>query len=157
MRALLVLPVVLLLALAACGGGSEAAGQPTDQPATAEAVVAALKASGLPVGEVVVYTAETDPNKLLGRPGGYAGKAAFRDTRITSTGEIKVDSGGDVEMFTSEAGAKARADYVLGVVKVLPLVSQYVYHSGPVVLRLSRELTPDQAAAYETALKALKL
>jgi hypothetical protein len=157
MRLFLVLSLGLLSVAVACGGDDAAPAAAASQPRTAEAVVAALKASGLPVGDVVVYTAETDPNKLLGRPGGYAGKAAFRDTRITSTGEIKVDSGGDVEMFASEAEAKARADYVLGVVKVLPLVSQYVYHSGPVVLRLSRELTPDQAAAYETALKALKL
>src|SRR5947209_6998946 len=50
---------------------------PTPKPAhagqTATQIVQALKAKGLPIGEVFSYTAENDENKLLGRPGQYTG------------------------------------------------------------------------------------
>lgn len=49
---------------------------------TAEEISAALKAKGLLIGTVVVYTAETDTNKLLGRPNQYTSKVNFADTSL---------------------------------------------------------------------------
>ena len=60
-----------------------------------------------------MFTTETDPNKLLGRPNGYTSKASFTDNRIKAT-DVKddrtdsVDQGGTVEVYPDEAGATAR-------------------------------------------------
>lgn len=147
-----ILVAALGLMLAACGGGDAPAASPT-----ADDVVAALKSTGLPIGDTLAYTAETDPNDLLGRPGGYASKTAFHDTRIDNpTGEFDVDYGGDVEVFDEVEAAEARAEYIEGIVKALPIVTQYVYQQGPVVLRVSAALTPEQAAEYEAALSEIE-
>jgi hypothetical protein len=42
---------------------------------TAREFIAGFKRAGLPVGKVICYTDETDPNNLLGRPGGYVENA----------------------------------------------------------------------------------
>lgn len=165
----------------ACGSNTPAAKTPAAAPAVASstavaatssaavaghpaatldaaAVVTRLKAAGLPIGSVTVYTAATDTNHLLGRPGGYTSKASFADTRInpqdaktTTVGSI--DLGGGVEVFPDAAGAKARADYLRKVMAAAPILgTEYDYLSGNVLLRISEVLTPDQAAGYQKAL-----
>jgi hypothetical protein len=181
MRRTPVLAAVAVLALASCSSStskpatastSHAAAAGTTMPAAgttkpsmapsaasdAAAVVARLKAAGLPVDSVIVYTAETDPNHLLGRPGGYLSKAGFADTRIDpkdakDDSRGAVDLGGDIEVFADAGGANARADYIRKAMAAMPMLgTQYEYVSGPVLLRLSQVLTPDQAAAYQKAL-----
>ena len=78
-----------------------------DEPPNAEAVVERLQAAGLTIGKVIVYTEETDPNDLLGRPGQYTSKAAFTDTRVdesdlVATPKWDVARGGSVEVFETE-------------------------------------------------------
>ena len=75
---------------------------------TAEQVVSDLAAAVGSVKPGVVYTAETDPNKLLGRPNGYTSKASFTDSRIKAsdvrdTSSGSVDLGGSVEVYADEA------------------------------------------------------
>lgn len=78
-RALLV-AAATALAVAACGGSSPTASPAqhgtstpaqhgTGTPATESAAVltARMKAAGLPITDVIVYNATTDPNHLLGR------------------------------------------------------------------------------------------
>jgi hypothetical protein len=172
-------PILAVLALAVAGCSSAAAkpdpASPTvadtsaaapaaaPKPTTAHAkdasaVVAALKAAGLPIGDVIVYTASTDSNHLLGRPGGYVSKASFADTRITAADARddspgSVDLGGSVEVFSNASEAKARAAYIhTAQAAVQILGTEYDYTAGPVLLRVSQVLTPDQAAAYQKAL-----
>lgn len=182
MRRPAVLAASTLLLAAGCGGSSKtsapaavtapsttrstapAVGAPAAHITTASAatdaagIVARLKAAGLPVGAVIVYTAASDPNHLLGRPGGYLSKAGFADTRIKPADAKDdtpgaVDLGGDIEVFSDHAGAQARADYIRKAMAAMPMLgTQYEYVSGPVLLRLSQVLTPDQAAAYKKAL-----
>lgn len=175
MRRAAILAASTLLLAAGCGGSSKtsapagaggapaaaapAAHTPAARAATdAAGVVARLKTAGLPVGAVIVYTAATDPNHLLGRPGGYLSKAGFADTRINpkdakDDSPGAVDLGGDIEVFADAAGANARADYIRKAMAAMPMLgTQYEYVSGPVLLRLSQVLTPDQAAAYKKAL-----
>jgi hypothetical protein len=125
---------------------------------TAEDVVNALKGAGLPIGEVEVYNATTDPNHQLGRPNGYIAKANFHDTRFElirdSENHIDTASGGSVEVFADAAGARARAEYLATVTKSIPALTEYDYVQGTTLLRISNVATPEQAAAYETALKA---
>ena len=135
---------LLTLALTACG--SAAAPQ---APPAADAVVAQLKASGIPIGQTVALTAETDPNKLLGRPGQYTSKATFADTRLPATAAPSLDAGGSVETFASQADAVARFDYLKRVTAGNGALAEYDYMHGQALLRLSHMLTPDQAIAYE--------
>jgi hypothetical protein len=76
-------------------------------------VVTALKRAGLPIGAVRYYTARSDPNKLLGRPFQYTGKATFHDRRISRAGDtFEVDNGGSVETFSNTSDASRRFKYV---------------------------------------------
>jgi hypothetical protein len=127
---------------------------------TPEQIIARLAAE-IPTARLsIVYTAETDPNQLLGTPHAYVSKAAFVDNRIdpaqandTETGSIEL--GGSVEVFTDETDASARKQYLDETLAQLPIdVSEYSYLHGPVLLRLSRRFTPEQAAEYEAALDA---
>jgi hypothetical protein len=114
----------------------------------------------VPTGALTnVYTADTDPNKLLGRPGGYLSKTAFSDSRVRpSLLGASVDSlgrGGSVEVFGDEEAATTRHNYLQEIGKRAPVFTEYDYQNGPVLLRVSHQLSPSQAADYESALKAL--
>src|SRR5262245_15264945 len=74
-------------------------------------VVTGLRQAGLPIGAVRYYTPASDPNKLLGRPGQYSGKANFRDRRIRGSG-FDVDCGGSVETFPNKQTASVRYRYI---------------------------------------------
>lgn len=131
--------------------------EPAAVAATAENVLLALIGLGAPVTDYVVYTAETDPNELLGRPGGYSGKATFTDSRTAdrSTERFDIANGGSVEVFASESEAVRRADYIRSVLDANPILgTEYDFISGRVLLRLSPGLTPDEAAEYEDWLVA---
>jgi hypothetical protein len=60
----------------------------------------------------VVYTAETDPSHLLGRPGQYLSQAMFADSRIHPSSfdqPESVDRGGSVEVRVGKALTPAQA------------------------------------------------
>lgn len=138
------------------GGGrsSAPAAKPAPaRPATAVAVYRALKDAGLPVRLTADYTASTDPNGLLGRPSGYRSKVNFADARIDpSAGATRDDLmlGGSVEVWPDGAGALKRARYIAAI--GAPIANEYDYVAGPVLLRVSGNLTPAQAAPYAHAL-----
>ena len=96
---------------------------------------------------------------LLGRPGQYTDKVNFKDTRISSTDQgvdISVTDGGSIEVFTTTTDAKNRFAYIQKISKSgVALFAEYEYLDGLVILRVSAQLTPDQAAKYEATLKAL--
>ncbi len=168
-RTVLVVPLALaVLSSAACstGGGSptstDAAGvvapaENGDTPKTADDVTNTLGAKIATLKLIKTYTAEDDPNHLLGRPNGYSSKTAFGDSRVKSDDveylkEDAVERGGSVEVFSTEEAAKARMDFIQAVAKGLPAVGEYDYVKGGVLVRVSRFLTPDQAKQYQVAL-----
>jgi hypothetical protein len=156
------LAVLLVIGTAACSptGGTRPPTADVPRPETAEQIVARLAAKIPTVTPGIVYTAQTDPNQLLGTPHSYTSKAAFTDSRInpaeandTEIGSIEL--GGSVEVFANDADARARKDYLDQIVKDLPIdVSEYSYLHGPILLRVSRRLTPTQATEYQAALDA---
>ena len=160
--------VAVCLAAAACTQQSQAptaeppvaAAMPTPAPITAQAVLDAFKSAGLPLQDVDVYTAENDPNSLLGRPGQYTGKANWNDSRHPPEkieGFDDEDEGGNntVEVFPDEAGMAKRRAYVESVTGNAPMFLQYVYGHRNALVRLDKKITPDQAAEYQRALEAL--
>lgn len=95
----------VLLLTAGCGGSTKSSSP------DAAAVMAKLKAGGLPVANIAVVTAADDPNQMLGRPSMYVSKDTFTDTRIdpskardNSAGAV--DLGGSVEVFSLSAVAQ---------------------------------------------------
>ena len=115
-------------------------------------MVTALRNAGLPIGVVRNYTASSDPNKLLGRPGQYTGKANFRDRRIRGGTGFDVNNGGSVETFSNSADAKRRFNYVSAITETSPLFAEYDYLEGTVFLRLSRSWR-GRGEAYERAFR----
>ncbi|MFF4340114.1 hypothetical protein ACFY00_09260 [Kitasatospora sp. NPDC001540] len=127
-------------------------------PRDAKLAVAALTTAAPTIKAVKTYTVDDDPNHLLGRPHQYISKTAFTDARIqaadvTGEDEDSVARGGSVEVFATEADAKARVDYIAGVIKNMPVFTEYDYVHGTEVLRVSKFLTPAQAEGLEAALK----
>lgn len=145
--------VALVFLLAGCSAASESASAVSGL--SAEQAVTEL-AGIVPSAEPgVVFTAETDPNDLLGRPGGYESKASFADSRIPPSetlgySEGAVELGGSVEVFANADAARQRMEYIQSIGP--PLANEYDYVSGPVLLRVTGKLPPKQAGEYETAL-----
>lgn len=143
----------ILLAATACSGGSSGA-------LTADQVTQKLAEKIKSVSLTKTFTAEDDPNKLLGRPGSYTSKTSFADSRVPKDGlpadNTHTEHGGGVEVFADEAGATARRDQIQTIAKSMGgLIAEYDYVKGGVLVRVSGKLTPDQAKEYETALGAI--
>jgi hypothetical protein len=169
------LAVVLVVILAACGsdGGKQAtpttgvtsttiatanSTATTIRVPTAREFIAGFKRRGLPVGKVICYTDATDPNHLLGRPGGYVEKCDWADKRYPQYGDTKdfdyTLTGGSIETFEKPGGAVARAQYLRAFEGPTALNPGYTYipKNAIWVLRIDSELTRAQARAYLRAM-----
>lgn len=159
MKHLFLAAALSFTALSGCSDNPTAPNQPeTKAEAKAETaadVVAALKASGLPVGDVTVITAATDSNKLLGRPNQYTSKADFYDTRHPVNADKMEDPVHTVEVFVNAEDAKARHDYVENVTKGVGFLTQYQILEGKVLLRMDKAMLPDETEQYRAALKKI--
>jgi hypothetical protein len=104
----------------------------------------------------MAYDENTDPNDRLGRPGGYASKAAFRDARVHVAAYVTEvddpDRGGSVEVFGKRSAAMDRAREVQMKLKAFGLGTEYDYVVGGALIRVSGNVTPSQAASYQQAL-----
>lgn len=162
----------VLLLTGCSAGGTEQAAAPTapaaggqaPQKMTAGQVLAALKDAEVPLKVTMVFTAETDTNNLLGRPGQYTSKASCSDPRVPK-GEIRerekgsIDYGCTVEVFANEAEAKARSAFIQQTLKGLGgfIPPEYHHVRSGVLLRVTGLLTPRQAKVYGTAFDRLPL
>ena len=128
---------------------------PTSTPEllTSESVLNAFKAANLPVDNVVVYNEETDTNKLLGRPNQYVGKINFGDARVKPRGGEKRPN--SIEVFAKDEDLQTRKQYTENISKSASIFAQYIYAHKNVLLRLTHDLLPKDAAQYENVLKAL--
>ncbi|MFE2838337.1 hypothetical protein ACFXI6_46490 [Streptomyces mirabilis] len=168
-----ILPIAAILLTAACSSskpaptvdGNVPIGKPAAAKMDAAGVFKALAGAVRTAKLTWTATATNDPNHLLGRPNQYTSKVAFADSQIPKsdtelggtsmykTGDVEL--GGSVEVFPDPADAAARAKYVEAVTKSVQAFAEYDYSHGSIVLRLSRFLTPDQAAVYKKALDKL--
>jgi hypothetical protein len=122
---------------------------------TADNVISSFKEAKLPITNVVNLTAENDPNKLLGRPNQYIAKINWTDAQIATSGEPGLDTGGTLEVFNNADDMKARQEYIKAVIKGIAPFAEYSYGKGIFLLRLSHNLTPDQAKQYEDVFSKL--
>jgi hypothetical protein len=149
-----------------------------------EAVIQYFEENGAEFLDVKHYTAEDDPNEMLGRPGGYIAKVDFIlpevqqkkideetafyeeiETEMTPeeieaevTEELSgfgVENGGSIELFEKPEEAQQRMEYVSSVAPSVG-VHEYGFTVDNVYLRVSESLTPDEAAKYEEILNGLK-
>lgn len=123
---------------------------------SAAVLTARMKAAGVPIKDLIVYNATTDPNHLLGRQNGYTSKDAWVDPAAVTAGAGSpssdpggIEFGGGIEVFPSAAGAQARFAYLKALQP--PIGDGYDYLAGPAILRLSNYLTPAQAAQFRAA------
>ena len=110
-----------------------------------------FRQSGLPILGWSLFTAETDDERLLGKPGQYSSKVSFSDRRLAAGGGTEasnLDTGGVSEVFATPADAARRARRLGGG-------SARVARHGRFLLRLSPRLGPGAAAGYEAALAKL--
>ena len=103
------------------------------------------------LGDVVIYTEDTDPNKLLGRPHQYTGKLNFSDTRYKET---KASDFATIEIFQNEQDLEDRYNYVETVTKSTPFLMYQFKHKN-LLLRIPHEMAPSQTKEYEAALKQM--
>jgi hypothetical protein len=182
-----IIAAALCVLLAACSGNAANSDSPSGAAATAQTqastttakaptardLISGFKRAGLPVGKIVCYTDENDPNEMLGRPGGYVEKCDWSDKRhaepdTTSTdpldrelaegrAEEDIDLiGGSIEKFETADAAADRAEYLKAFEGGGALSTGYTYNfeDSPLVLRIDTELTKTQAQAYHDALLA---
>lgn len=57
-----------------------------------------------------------------------------------------------MEVFADKQAAQNRLKFIQAVTAGVPAFTEYGYVSGPVLVRVSKSLTPDQAAEYQKAL-----
>ncbi len=124
---------------------------------SAMAVVSGLAAQGLPIGELVEFTAETDPNELLGRPGGYTSKVNFQDTRLEpESTDFDVQDGGAVEVFATPEDLEDRVARLEASWEAFPLLDEDVlFTHESVLLRVSTRLLTADSDTYGAALREI--
>jgi hypothetical protein len=120
----------------------------TPKVASPDAFIKGLKDSKLPIGETVLYTADTDPDGMLGKDGGYDAAFGFTDSRLDKAEGVA--GGGVIEFFRDADTAKARAGAAAATAK-----DELRSFFGPVLVRLSGKMDADQAKEYTTAIGTL--
>lgn len=172
MRSVAVL--TLLLTLTACGGDPEPdadpapassassappSTSPTPTPTPEEVHTAASVAETIAASvdvRTVTITEDNDPNDLIGRPNGYVAAVVLKDGRVADCGsDLGVDCGATLEEWPDAAAAKKRSDYIQDILAGSSMLgSEYHYFVGAVLVRVTGELKPSQAAEYEAAVTA---
>ena len=158
--------LLLLIAASACGTktvvvtetvtaspGAENAGTSSGDSPSAMQIVTELKKAGLPIGKTIEYDEKTDPNDLLGRPGKYTQKVNWADLRLRPPSSDPYSSG-TIEVFDSTDDATSRKEYIEALGQAFS-DGWYTFLQGDYLLRVSYDLTPEQAAVYEKALQEI--
>ena len=112
-----------------------------------------IEASVEQVSEVVTVTGENDPNDMIGRDSGYEDAAVLKDERLECGGDrFGTDCGAMIEVWADEEAAAARDEYISTIHDAAPILgSEYRTVDGRTILRVSGELTPEQAEVYTSA------
>lgn len=152
--------VLLIVVLEACGSQTQPQEHSMEEGSmpelTVETVLAQLKEAN--ISNVIVSTPETDPVKLLGRPGQYIERASFQLpggwTNIESVD--RVERGGVIEVFNTSNEAKARSLFIQDTKQANPILgTEYHYTRKNVLVRVTGDINPWDAKKVEAALNKL--
>lgn len=151
-----ILALTILGVLAGCGSHEPLpVVSPSDPVVSVNGVLDDITAAGLPADHVTIWTAETDPVGLLGRPNQYVAAASFDlpDGDPTATAG-RIGRGGVVEIWPDAQSAQARSTFIQNTLKAGNglLGTEYHYLHGPVLLRITGTVPPAEAAKYGKAL-----
>lgn len=122
---------------------------------SAEELITEFELSGFPINKVINYTAETDTNKLLGRPNQYTSKINFSDSRLEQFDEENEPVGGSIEVFNNQEDAQNRKNYIDEIGKNASIFVEYSYICDNVLLRLDKGFTPEEAEEYKKAFECI--
>ena len=148
---------IVAATLSSCGPNDQATKakvQPAQTPLTAGDLATAFASAGLKVENLNVLSAETDDNRLLGRPGQYTGKVFFFDARHPR-GADPSEGENTIEVFASPEDAKARRDYIDGITKGVAMLAQYQILRGKVLVRFDKVLLPAEVEQYRKVIERL--
>lgn len=123
------------------------------KPPEVDDVIDAIVTEGIDLLDWTIFDAESDPNHLLGRPGQYVAKASFWDSRIGDP--ERDDASGTIEIFRAERDLLRRMRYVEEIGQRMPMLLQYQFRKGLILVRLDKRFTPAQAREYEQVLKSI--
>ncbi len=144
---LLLLSLTLAFSLTACGEPEK------EVEISSDALLSALSNVST-MDKTIIYDEDTDPNENLGRPEQYIGKASFSDSRCEQILEDNLE-GGTFEYFETKEDCNARHEYLLAFddpsMGAFGL-KQYIYKYSTVILRLTHELTIDEAEEYRNVM-----
>ncbi|MBU3751720.1 MAG: serine/threonine protein kinase [Mycobacterium sp.] len=123
----------------------------TDAQAAAEAIQKAVPE----ITQLVALTELNDDNNLIGRPNGYSAAVVLVDSRSKGLCDVArpgMDCGATVEQWPDAAAAQRRLDYIQGIRNAAPaLGSEWTTRNDNLLLRVTGELPPSAAKAYEAA------
>lgn len=120
---------------------------------TAAGVMEYLLGNTSNIGTYVEYDEATDVNGLLGRPGQYTSKINFEITTLEQT-DPKDPKGGSIEVFATAEDAVTRYEYIQSLAQSMPLLAEYDYLNGCVLLRIDYDVLPSEEMLYEEAVAA---
>lgn len=121
---------------------------------SADEIINQLEDAEYPIDNVISYTEADDPNELLGRPGQYIQKVNFADMRLEQD-DTSDPVGGSIEIFENQKDCSERQEYLQEVGTSMPEFVEYNYQFDNILIRVSKELEPDQAEDYKNAMDAI--
>ncbi len=105
----------------------------------------AFKKAGIPVTNQTAYNKNTDPEKRLARPNMYIEKIGWVDDRVAPEGGI-------IEVFLSEDDLQQRKQ-ALESEQAAAGTTEHMLTRINILVRLSKNLSSEQVAEYQTALE----
>lgn len=112
---------------------------------TADQIITKMQDAGLPI----------DGNKLLGRPNQYISKVNFIDSRLEQT-DPENPNGGTIEVFNNSSDLEKRKKHNEMVMEQYPIFTEYLFVHDNYIIRLSYDLTKDQAEEYKKIFMSIK-
>ena len=106
-------------------------------------VIKAFQAANMPLGQLEFFNANSDPDKLLGKPNQYTEKAIW---------QTKAGMGHSVEVFAGDADLQARKKFYETDKKT---AGDFLITHKNVLVRIHKEMVPETVARFEQTLKAL--
>lgn len=115
---------------------------------SANNILQQFQGANFPVEEIIDYTEENDPNKLLGQPGQYIEKINFSDFNFPYSGFGL--EGISIEIFNNEKDCENRRAYLKEIAEEYDYTEYHYYHKNA-LLRLNGEMPSEYAQQYASA------